>query len=238
MLFIFRQLRRLELRKRSGQYFLYAFGEIVLIVVGILIALQIQNWNQQRLDRTEERYLLEELVDNLNQEAERLEFGIERQGMQMESFKGILGFLESRSISQEEFEEDLGFYTGQFAFNPITSAYETMKNSGLGFSNRELKKLLVQYYDVEQPLFLATIDTLREFNRTHLTPIVLKYLPEGEFRVRRIPKDVDDPEFREAVLNTVRWKMRRTNGSIERSENIYTKNREILAFVEQELEDM
>ena len=48
MLFILRQLRRLELRKRSGRYFLYAFGEVVLIVVGILIALQIQPWNENR----------------------------------------------------------------------------------------------------------------------------------------------------------------------------------------------
>ena len=238
MLFIFRQLRRLELRKRSGQYFLYAFGEIVLIVVGILIALQIQNWNQMRQDRTEERYLLIELVDNLNQEAERLEFGIERQGLQMESFQGIRSFLKARATSQEEFEKNLGYFTGQFAFNPITSAYETMKNTGLGFSNRELKKLLVQYYDVEQPLLIGTLETQREFNRDHILPVVMKYLPEGQFGVRRIPKDVDDLEFQEAVLNTIGVLIGRSGLSLQRSENIYQKNREILSFVEKELEGM
>ena len=63
MLFILRQLRRLELRKRSGQYFLYAFGEIVLIVVGILIALQVSNWNVGRLSKQNERALLTALME-------------------------------------------------------------------------------------------------------------------------------------------------------------------------------
>jgi hypothetical protein len=48
MLFLFRQLRRLELHKRSSRYFFYAIGEIVLVVMGILIALQINNWNEGR----------------------------------------------------------------------------------------------------------------------------------------------------------------------------------------------
>jgi hypothetical protein len=65
MLFIFRQLRRLELRKRSGQYFLYAFGEIVLIVVGILIALQIQNWNEERIQSVQEKELISNLLEEL-----------------------------------------------------------------------------------------------------------------------------------------------------------------------------
>jgi hypothetical protein len=36
---------------RAGRYFKYAIGEIILVVIGILIALSINNWNQQRIDR-------------------------------------------------------------------------------------------------------------------------------------------------------------------------------------------
>jgi hypothetical protein len=73
MLFIFRQLRRLELRKRSGQYFLYAFGEIVLIVVGILIALQIGEWNQARRNQVEESSILLRLKTEFEENQQRLE---------------------------------------------------------------------------------------------------------------------------------------------------------------------
>ena len=47
------------------KYFLYAIGEILLIVVGILIALQIGNWNQERRDRKEERVVLQAFANEL-----------------------------------------------------------------------------------------------------------------------------------------------------------------------------
>ena len=72
MLFILRQLRRLELRKRSGQYFLYAVGEIVLIVFGILIALQIGGWNEDRREFHEETAILERLKSDFEANQERL----------------------------------------------------------------------------------------------------------------------------------------------------------------------
>ena len=49
------------LEGRVSRYFGYAFGEIVLIVVGILLALQVSEWNQSRKDRTEERLIISNL---------------------------------------------------------------------------------------------------------------------------------------------------------------------------------
>lgn len=59
MLFIFRKLRRsFFLPGKVRTYAAYAFGEIVLIVLGIMIALQIGEWNQARSDHREETQLL------------------------------------------------------------------------------------------------------------------------------------------------------------------------------------
>ncbi len=96
MLFILRQLRRLELRKRSGQYFFYAFGEIVLIMVGILLALQVSEWNQAREDRAEERLLLKRLSSELTGNQGKLSgflkgMEIKEEGLEQVSlaFKGV-----------------------------------------------------------------------------------------------------------------------------------------------------
>ncbi len=46
---------------KAGKYLAYAFGEIVLVVIGILIALQINNWNLNRLASIEEKSILKNL---------------------------------------------------------------------------------------------------------------------------------------------------------------------------------
>ena len=65
MIKFFRKIRqKLLVENRFKKYLLYAIGEIILVVIGILIALQINNWNQNRLE-AKERVIL---INNLNEE--------------------------------------------------------------------------------------------------------------------------------------------------------------------------
>ena len=58
----FRKLRENLLAKnRASQYMLYALGEIVLVVIGILIALQINTWNEERQNRQQEKGIVSTL---------------------------------------------------------------------------------------------------------------------------------------------------------------------------------
>jgi hypothetical protein len=50
-----------EASAKAGKYFKYAIGEIVLVMIGILLALQVSNWNQDRKDRINERKLLDNI---------------------------------------------------------------------------------------------------------------------------------------------------------------------------------
>lgn len=63
---IFRKIRqKLLIQNKFSKYLLYAIGEIILVVIGILIALQINNWNEYQKERTSEQLLLSEIRDNL-----------------------------------------------------------------------------------------------------------------------------------------------------------------------------
>ena len=53
----------------AGRYFKYAIGEIILVVIGILIALQINNWNENQKSKKDERYILTEVLKNLEEDA-------------------------------------------------------------------------------------------------------------------------------------------------------------------------
>ena len=57
----------------SGKYLRYALGEIILVVLGILLALQIDTWNQNRQDRRQEQLVLTQLLDEYTSNLEQLQ---------------------------------------------------------------------------------------------------------------------------------------------------------------------
>ncbi len=66
MINLFRNVRRkLADDNRPLKYMRYAIGEIVLVVIGILIALQINNWNEERKVKIEEQIILKDLIRSL-----------------------------------------------------------------------------------------------------------------------------------------------------------------------------
>ena len=54
----------------AGRYILYAIGEILLVMIGILLALQVNNWNQKRLDYKNEREFIKSMVEDLKLDQE------------------------------------------------------------------------------------------------------------------------------------------------------------------------
>jgi hypothetical protein len=69
----FRKIRqRLVTENKFSKYMLYAIGEITFVVIGILIALQINNWNENRNNHIEETALLEQLQSEFQSNLEQL----------------------------------------------------------------------------------------------------------------------------------------------------------------------
>jgi len=74
MIKFFRRIRQsLRTENKFGKYLIYAIGEIVLVVMGILIALQINNWNEGRKDRKVEPQALIDLKMEFDRNQEQLE---------------------------------------------------------------------------------------------------------------------------------------------------------------------
>ncbi|NNF33497.1 MAG: hypothetical protein HKN68_05285 [Saprospiraceae bacterium] len=75
MLRLLRKFRQNFLAEgKVARYLFYALGEILLVVVGILLALQVNEWNQKRLDRNEETVILRNLKDDFQKAIDEFEF--------------------------------------------------------------------------------------------------------------------------------------------------------------------
>lgn len=73
MIKFFRKIRKkLLMENNTGKYFKYAIGEIILVVIGILIALQINNWNEQRKERIQEKIFLKRFEVELKTNIENI----------------------------------------------------------------------------------------------------------------------------------------------------------------------
>ncbi len=161
MINLFRKIRqRLITENQVSRYLLYAIGEIVLVVIGILIALQINTWNEERKDRVLEKKLLENLVENLVQTEAYMEYRIRY----INYFRGDGQYLIKVLDEQEPYHDSLaGIFhsalmnTSQFKLS--TLGYEAIKNKGFEIvRNDSLKKEMMRFFEEIQPRFQVQLE--------------------------------------------------------------------------------
>ncbi|SDH72036.1 hypothetical protein SAMN04489796_1045 [Winogradskyella thalassocola] len=100
MIKFFRKIRyNLMEKNKTGKYFKYAIGEIVLVVIGILIALSINNWNQKRIEKKQIRNIYIRIVQDLNNTASEIESDIKNMDIIYPLMQNILnGDIERDSL--------------------------------------------------------------------------------------------------------------------------------------------
>ena len=88
MIKFFRKIRQNLLSEgKTGKYFKYAIGEIILVVIGILIALQINNWNESRKQFTSEKEFITSVKYDLKQDKAFIQLIIELIEPRIEAYK-------------------------------------------------------------------------------------------------------------------------------------------------------
>ncbi len=135
MIKFFRKIRqRLLTENNFSKYLLYAFGEILLVVIGILIALQINNWNQQRLDNQEESKLILSISEKIEFNKFQYNVGIIRYNEVINSAQQLLQDIHSPNTNRNhrQFEEDLHSITKRFLMGKSNSVsiYDEMIGAG------------------------------------------------------------------------------------------------------------
>lgn len=133
MIKFFRKIRQnLLLEGKTSRYIKYAIGEIVLVVIGILIALQINNWNENRKDTIEEQAILESLFLNLSLAKKQSEVLISEEETLKERLTRILGINSNHSEITLKTIPDSIFKSAVWDLQsdqPTFNSYNNLKNT-------------------------------------------------------------------------------------------------------------
>ena len=117
--------------RRFGRYFFYAIGEIILVVIGILIALQVNNWNELRKQRNKELHYLANIKSDLVLNIAEIEKYIDTRNSQTASAIKVLDYFNGKLLDDpDSFILDIvNVYTWQKFFQ-IDNTYQELTNSG------------------------------------------------------------------------------------------------------------
>lgn len=237
MLFILRKLRRSFFQPgKVRTYVAYAAGEIALIVIGILIAVEISDWNESIKLREREKILLTELVVNLQTNIVNLENDIDRQVISA----GYLQLLLEHLDNQQPYDASLDdkFHEGQVAPDVVlaSSAFETLKSNGLGLIRSDsLRREIINLFEVVYPTLMQSTKRIED----QVWPAVVVPLFQKHFRQeipgKSIPMDYDallkDKEF----TNMLSFRLSMRDRSTVLKREVANKTEEVIALIETEL---
>ena len=171
----------------SSKYLKYAIGEILLVVIGILIALQINNWNEIKKSKALETKLLTEMRTSIERDIGRTKGLLAgRAYVKRDAIDSLLNNLLDENGNNTSHMRTF-FNAGMtLSFSYDKGPYESLKSMGLDkISSDSLRGKIVRFYEVTLPLTIIFIDINRnEINqrRLQLREHVLEkiYVKEGD----------------------------------------------------------
>jgi len=148
MIKFFRKIRyNLMEQNKTGKYLKYAFGEIFLVMVGILLAVQVNNWNIERADNDRETKYQTNIVLDLKKDIVRLDYLIEFRKGRLIGDQNILQQMNGMpSNSLTELTKNVVNSLMEENFSPNNTTFLELSNSGnLNLiSNDSIKLLLLE----------------------------------------------------------------------------------------------
>ncbi len=148
-------------KNKTGKYLKYAIGEIVLVVVGILIALSLNNWNEQRQLNIEAASYLYRIKNNLTKDIIYYDTQIKEGDSIIEHGRKFLQTIYSKQNTLEEFRSVISHFIPRAAELVVyNSAFQELQNSGKLniIKNIELRETIVNHYRTCQHITLQIHD--------------------------------------------------------------------------------
>ncbi|RRQ48127.1 hypothetical protein DZC72_10390 [Maribacter algicola] len=232
MIKFFRKFRQQLLKEnRFSKYLLYAIGEILLVVIGILIALQLDNWNdQQKRKQNEEEILF--LIDK-NLQSDSLALSIELQKAQ-EAITTTDRLLVQ--VSAGNYNDSLSNWLGKIVcferFKSKSSAFEVLKAKGIEIiSDNNIQQELISYYDESLYNVDQSLNDVESSFNIDWIPVIKSDFKDFQWRISCQPIDAKDFYTKPSSVTLIKLYQDNREGSVRRIQEAMDKISEIRNYI-------
>ena len=236
MIKLFRNFRQSLLNEgKTTKYLKYALGEIVLVMVGILFAMQVNNWNEQRKFLKFEKEILFLIVQNLESDSILLTEEMHKTDLALDLTDRLLA-----QVAKQNYSDSLNFWMGKIIsferFKSQSSAFEVLKAKGIdNISDKELQLALISYYDESLfQLYESLKDVLDSFNADWIPLLKTDF---SDFKFRDYGTPIDSKAFFEKPSTILLIKLYKDNrgGQVRKMESALAKITEIRNLIKENL---
>lgn len=184
MLLLFRKIRHKLIQNTSiTKYLMYALGEIALVVIGILLAISINNRKHVADDRDLETKILKEIKTDLENGLDEIRNELANYKLKQSGDSTLIAFYYSSKVFNDTLGSLVYMYEISPHFNPINGGYQFLKVKGIDLiENDELRISINGYYEQSIPYY-------RKYESERIQIIQSEMIPfnNKHFRLERFP---------------------------------------------------
>ncbi|MFC3879766.1 DUF6090 family protein [Algoriphagus namhaensis] len=174
MISFFRKIRQKLLdQNQVTRYLIYALGEILLVVIGILIALQVNNWNETQKNKATEQKLLGELRDDLSATLEDLKTDIVIASDHLTLVDSIYSSLYLAEEPAADVTIDFWFLYKRGSLFAKISSYESIKNAGIDLIRDDALRIQVTNFYEMNLMRIVNLEGIIAKNRDEIQNILI-----------------------------------------------------------------
>ncbi|MDF0705772.1 DUF6090 family protein [Flagellimonas okinawensis] len=171
MIKFFRKIRQDLLNEgKTSKYLKYALGEIMLVVIGILIALGINNWNQNKSNTASANLHLKTVAQNLKEDLAQLNYMYKFTDTTLTYSKKLTRQFQTLDPIDDKTTMYIFYLLLEKSTSPNKSGIETINNSGeLSYVDQDIQDMILNYY--------TTLDHILAREEISNTFIKIRYEP-------------------------------------------------------------
>lgn len=213
---------RLIQQDRLKKYFLYAVGEILLIVTGILVAFQINVWKEQAANKKLQLILLKSIHADVSENINRIHETLKVDTLTIGNNRELLRILKDpESVYHDSMDVLFGTMVRFMNFYPLSLGYESLKSKGLDLIENEALRYQISYlyefiYSQNQTYSQGRSDWFQRSN-----DITIQSFETGSSIFLRHPNDFEALKKNQEFINYLALSIARTDFLLNKRYNPY-----------------